>query len=76
MGEAHIDTELHNHPRDCGRAYANLFIKWQEKEFHRGEAFMRQEMNKGLQSIGRNDIRMKFMKFASEDTELTPDDLK
>ena len=76
MEEAHINAELQNHPRDCALAYANLFVKWQKKEIHRGEASMRLEMEKSLGRINRNDIKMKFMKFASEDVELTPDDFK
>ena len=76
MEEAHIKSELENHPRDCARAYANLFYRWRKKERLRGETFMRQEMNTSLQQIHRNDIKMVFMRLSSENAELTPEDFK
>lgn len=68
-----IKSELDNHPRDCGSAYANLFCKWRQQEIHRGEAYMRQEMNMGLEQIQRNDIRLVFMKYAAENADISPE---
>ena len=76
MTDAEIKFELDNHPHDSGCAYANLFNKWRNKEIHRGEIFMREALNKGLERIHRNDIRGVFRKCATENAELTADDLR
>ena len=76
MEDADIKYELENHPRNIARAYANLFCKWRKKEIGKGEAFLRNEINSGLERIERNDIKLVFMRFSSENVEMTPADFK
>lgn len=76
MADADIQFELNNHQHDCCSAYANLFSKWRNKEIHRGDGFLKQELSNGLKTIGRNDIRMVFKKCADENIELRADELK
>ena len=76
MTDAEIKFEFDNHPRDSACACANLFYKWRSKEIDRGESLMCQELNRGLERIGRNDVRAVFERCRTENAELTTDDFK